>query len=888
VLVLLANRPASSAQRTDPFPVQCSGSASVEELLKSAEGLAARDQNTAARRCFERALSSAVDASDRTGESRARLGLATAAHHLADYQTAGSEATRAREMLEAAGDTYRAARADGLLGSIALAGGDEAAARALYYKSLAVFTALAADSDRASTLINIAYTHTGSSAERGGALDEALAIARKIGSVRLEARALHLRGDTSFNAGRYDEAIAALTDAAKKFAELESFDHLATVYVSLGRVYRAHGRADKAIEFYERAAEMQERTGDVRGLVQSINAKAVALGILKRAAESRAAYERALVLARTAGSERIINFQQGNLAAALADTGDLAGAIRLLEDVVTREKDPYVLAYRYGNLAAYYFQTERHETAAGHADRSIEYARQSANREYLVTLLQQRAIINRALGRLDEALVDARDGITVVEEIRAKLVAVDFMKRGFSERYQDIFGLNVALLHQRGETGQALVVSEQARARAFLDLLASRDLVRSSPASSPTAVVAPLPTRSLAVGRGPVAERGELALASDVAAPTASAVDIANTAARLRSTLLVYWVNDEEIFAWIARPQHVVEAARIPIKRAELEQLVEAAIPKPESADTAALQRLYTLLITPLAKWLPEAGSAMTIVPHGPLFRVSFAALQDASGDYLLERYDLGYGPSASAFALTDRMGARSRSQSAGRALVVADPRPLPIEPGRPPLPRLSAATREADAIRRSVGREQTTVLTGRQAQEPAVRDAIVDRRVVHFATHAVIQDDEPLESYLALGGSGESSAVDGRLTVRELYDLSLSADLVVLSACRTATGRPSGDGISGMARALFYAGTPTVVATLWDVADQPSATMISGFYSHLAGDGDKRRALRRAQLDLLRQLRSGSMLAPTPRGNVRLDARPFYWAGYVLIGEPF
>jgi CHAT domain-containing protein len=278
----------------------------------------------------------------------------------------------------------------------------------------------------------------------------------------------------------------------------------------------------------------------------------------------------------------------------------------------------------------------------------------------------------------------------------------------------------------------------------------------------------------------------------------------------------------------------------------------------------------------------------MTIVPHGPLYRVSFAALQDANGAYLLESYDLGYGPSASAFAWTDRVSARSRSQSAGRALVVADPRPLPFEPGQTPLPRLSAANVEAAAIRRSVGREQTTVLSGLQAQEPAVRDAIGDRRVVHFATHAVIQDDAPLESYLALGGSGDSSAVDGRLTVRELYDLSLSADLVVLSACRTATGRPSGDGIAGMARALFYAGTPSVVATLWDVADQPSATLISGFYAHWMRGGDKRAALRRAQLDLLRQLRSGSMLAQTPLGNVRLDARPFYWAGYVLIGEPF
>src|SRR5688572_26501517 len=159
--------------------------------------------------------------------------------------------------------------------------------------------------------------------------------------------------------------------------------------------------------------------------------------------------------------------------------------------------------------------------------------------------------------------------------------------------------------------------------------------------------------------------------------------------------------------------------------------MVEAAVPKPDSADTAPFRRLYTLLVTPVAKWLPEAGSALTIVPHGPLFRVSFAALQDRSGSYLLERYALGYGPSASAFALTDRLAARSRSQSLRRSLVVADPRPLPVQQGQPPLHGLSAAIAEAAAIRRTLGREQTTVLTARQALESTVRGELVDKRVV-------------------------------------------------------------------------------------------------------------------------------------------------------------
>jgi CHAT domain-containing protein len=179
------------------------------------------------------------------------------------------------------------------------------------------------------------------------------------------------------------------------------------------------------------------------------------------------------------------------------------------------------------------------------------------------------------------------------------------------------------------------------------------------------------------------------------------------------------------------------------------------------------------------------------------------------------------------------------------------------------------------------------TVLAGAAARESVVRERAPDARVLHFATHGVVRDDEPFESFLAVGVEGDGAAADGRLTVRELYDLRLSADLVVLSACRTATGPVSGDGIAGLSRAFFYAGTPTVVATLWDVADDPSATLMSTFYRNWRAGADKDAALRRAQLALIRQLRTGDVKVKTSSGAViPLQEHPFYWAGYVLIGE--
>ena len=92
---------------------------------------------------------------------------------------------------------------------------------------------------------------------------------------------------------------------------------------------------------------------------------------------------------------------------------------------------------------------------------------------------------------------------------------------------------------------------------------------------------------------------------------------------------------------------------------------------------------------------------------------------------------------------------------------------------------------------------------------------------MLHFATHAIVSDDEPLSSFLALAASGDD---DGPLTAQEIYALHLDADLVVLSACRSGGGRVTGDGIATFARAFIYAGTPSIVASVWDVADEPTS----------------------------------------------------------------
>jgi CHAT domain-containing protein len=191
------------------------------------------------------------------------------------------------------------------------------------------------------------------------------------------------------------------------------------------------------------------------------------------------------------------------------------------------------------------------------------------------------------------------------------------------------------------------------------------------------------------------------------------------------------------------------------------------------------------------------------------------------------------------------------------------------------------------NATRARLASSQVTSLAGRAATEAAIRSAAGRHRVVHFATHGLVSSDRPFDSFLALATSGTARQDDGRLTAAEIYDLSLSAELVVLSACRAASGRVSGDGIVGLTRAFLTAGTPSILAALWDLADESAEHVMPRFYADWKRTGDKSQALRAAQLAFLRELRAGTIKVTTPLGALPLPPHPVLWANFVLIGEP-
>jgi CHAT domain-containing protein len=178
-------------------------------------------------------------------------------------------------------------------------------------------------------------------------------------------------------------------------------------------------------------------------------------------------------------------------------------------------------------------------------------------------------------------------------------------------------------------------------------------------------------------------------------------------------------------------------------------------------------------------------------------------------------------------------------------------------------LPSLPGAEQEAKAIAPLLN---TKPLIGKDATKIAIEQLMPKARIIHLATHGLLDDVRGIGSAIALAPSGND---DGLLTADQILNLKLNAELVVLSACDTGRGRVTGDGVIGLSRSLISVGVPSVIVSLWSVPDSPTASLMTEFYRQMQQQPDKAQALRSAMLTTMKQY-------PNPKD----------WAAFTLIGE--
>jgi CHAT domain-containing protein/Tfp pilus assembly protein PilF len=684
---------------------------------------------------------------------------------------------------------------------------------------------------------------------------DALDAYRKIGAQAGLMEAMHDLGALYLSLGDSSNAEQLFNDALHLAASLKhnlgtTINHNALGYLQLRR-----NRPDKAIEFFERARDRADEKQTTPLQVDALIGLSFSLAALERYADAR----RVAVKARDISQNIGLRYGLAEAQLAIADSDRLAGNNAAAVD-----------SYRGAKMTL---------TASGDPDIAWR-------------LHFGHGLALDSLGERAAAIEELQSAVEIIESVRGRLREERF-RSGYLQDKDEVYTELVRLQLENGGTDSAFETAERLRARTFVDQVERAQLVELSPdrkrqqAEYRTRIRSlqqllrteeslPSPEQRQAALRTFSAEliAAERAyedflddrlsdLGRTVQVPAASDVQ-----ARLADDeiLLEFVVGTNSVTVFGLSPEGI-SAISMPIDRAELRARVELLRDLIERADgdvwKKPAQGLSDILISPLQKahWL--AGKKhVYLVPHGILNYLPFAVLSvtpESRSRLMIDDFTIAFLPTAAVL----QKAPRSRSDSKG-LLAVA-----------PASSRLRYAPQEARSIE-AIFEPRSHLLEGASATESELKAVASQFNVLHFATHGYFNLISPMLSGLQLEPDKHE---DGLLEVHEVMQMRLNADLVTLSACETGmTGGhfnaiPAGDELVGLTRAFLYAGSESVVATLWEVDDMSSVDVMTRLYRELATTG----SLRNTAAAL-------AFAQKTTKQHEHLR-HPFYWAPYIFIG---
>jgi CHAT domain-containing protein/tetratricopeptide (TPR) repeat protein len=744
-------------------------------------------------------------------------------------------------------------------------------------------------------------------------LHEALEISRQVKDVRTEGRVLGNMGIVYWNLGLIDDARDLYEEQLLTARHLQNRLDEATCLDNLGNLKWALADYEAALALYHEAMAIYQELGNRRSegtIAYDIAQVFLSLG---RPEEAREWLEKALEIHRSVRdrwSEALDLTAVGDIALA---SGDGPGALDAFDKtlILVGESGAMEIAWygKFGKGRALDALGKREEAGRLYKEsiEVIEQMRSKVNLEslstrFLESKMEPYVALTRLLiaqGLLEEAFLvcesaHARTLLEVMSTAEAGIevgVPEDLIKRK-AECEEKINELDRKLVTSYAKPGAESLRQEDLTSgeKALLDvrkryeeICREIDLNR-IPAAGVAAVVEPPGAREV---QGLLAGSREGAALLEYLAGRESLITFLVTADTVMAT--VQAVGRDSL-------SHLSDLFRRPFLDLRNGQTDLANLDFPVDVSRV----LYDITVRPLEPAL-RGSEVLLVVPDASLHYIPFEALVAGIGErkssesvlfsryreyeYLLDRHVIACAPSASLFLETRKMV--SERHYRGELYAVGDPS---VGEERMVFPYvgeligmlrgdltfrfapLPGAREEVESLREFSRGRGVTVRTGRLATEKEFKERAPGHRFIHLATHGVADDREPLYSRLVLG-IDEEGTNDGFLHAYEVSQMDLGCELVVLSACETALGPlGSGEGLLGLSRSFFLAGSPSVIASLWSV-DESTALVMQGFYRNL-GKG-KGRALRLAKLEVLDREENGMSLA-----------HPFFWAPFVLLGD--
>ena len=624
----------------------------------------------------------------------------------------------------------------------------------------------------------------------------------------------------------------------------------------------------------------------------------------------------------------------------LIETQWFAGAVHRLRKDYDRAIDGYLQSLRTAesandrrrlastllSLLSAYYEKGDYQNVIRYTERTVSAARQVSNSFFLSEAQWISGKAYRALNQFEKAQQAFAEAIQASEAQRTQVAGGELERQRFFETciypYHDM----IALLLAQNRLAEALGYAERAKARALLEVLQNDrlDIAKTMTVEEQTQerklnneilalnaqllreMKSPKPNQTQMESLKTRLQKARLN-AEDlqtrlyVAHPQlktqrgdAEPFKLEEASALLpdaKTALLEYVITDDKTYLLtIAKSEAKngvsIKTYTLPVTRKDLTEKVARFRNQLAERDfdfTATAKDLYAALIKPALGELKDK-TKLVLVPDAALWEMPFQALMGEDNRYLIQATALAYAPSLT--FLRELKRAKNEEPNLAQASLLAVGNPLlqgqhTISTRRDdklvPLPE---SEREVKTLAQLYGATRSKILVGAEALEERIKTDASKYSILHFATHGILNDTSPMYSSIVLS-QAENDKEDGLLEAWEVMKMDLKAKLVVLSACETGRGRiGAGEGLIGFSWALFVAGCPTTVVSQWKVDSASTSELMLEFHKHLKSQSANTKlnlpaaeALRQASLGLMR----------TNEYN-----HPFYWAGFVVVGNGF
>jgi len=743
------------------------------------------------------------------------------------------------------------------------------------------------------------YIAMGNYGKAQDAFQRSLDLAEKIGDKPLVGVVLTNMAELHLEMGSYDIALDDVQRSLKVIRDVGEQREIGAGLEILGMIYTAKGNYSAALKTFREVLSLGEEIKDQSRIASSQYLIGVLYSKLGDYDQALANYSKALSLWESSG----IKPQMGKCYM-------MIGSAHYSKKEVTQANDAIT--------------------------KSIELLQETGSQDLLWRAIYNKSLIERDAGNIAQAIPSMKQAVDVLDQVRAQVFLPE-QKWMFLEDRLDVYEDLIRLLVNSQNIAEAFDYAQRSKARAFLDLLSEahidpqqnlsnenyeekkrlqaemmnlnqniKDQYENEKLDQPA-------IRKLEKERGRLDDQYRSLLLkirqqnpryAGLQYPEPINLADAQKLIDKDTVLMEYFVGKKSSFCFVITSDGS-KAFSVPAEKQLNEniRLITDAIQKPDPvlettsgtygqyATTA--RSLYKKLLAPAGAAL-QAKRRIIIAPDGMLGYLPFESLLTADGDfkqidfsklsYLGSNYEIQYVPSISVLAAIEQYRQPADENNRKQLIAFADPLSQP-EVSKNNSPELDRTVRdwsssikelpysrtEVEEISKLYPKGSTTLLIGKDATEVnAKKMDLQDYRIVHFASHGLIDEEHPQFSSLILNSGGDE---DGYLTMREVFDLKLNADLVVLSACKSGLGqRIRGEGVTGLSRSFFGAGAASVVVSLWNVYDRSTSDFMTSFYREMeTGKLNKAAALKAARRKMILSQKY---------------SHPYYWSPFILIGR--